>query len=183
MVNLGIRSAGVALMLAGLSGCSFNRSLPLLTESGCVRGNIVDGARYATNPRLKKAFSFLQRADLSMLTVGRYEIDGEDVFALVQECELKPVCEMKVEAHRKFIDIQAPLSGPEVFGVGRLSNSNFSLPFDEQKDVGFYSQTLDAIVLQPGEFVMFVPPYCAHGPCCTFGEPRRIKKVVVKVRK
>lgn len=184
MINPGMRrSVCAVLVLAGLSGCVCNQALPPLTEEGWIRGKVADGAQYATNSRLEKAFAFLQRDDLAMLPVGRYDIDGEDVFAMVQECELKPVSEMKVEAHRKYIDIQVPLSGPETFGVGRLSDLNIGLPFDKQKDVGFYRQSLRTIELWPGEFVMFVPPYCAHGPCCTFGAKGHIKKVVVKVRR
>jgi len=173
----------LALAAVAVTGCVNENALPSLTEEGYVTGAVADGSRFAANSRLKKAFAFLQRPDLATLPVGRYEIDGEDVFALVQECALKPVAEMKVEAHRKYIDIQVPLSGPETFGVGRLSEANYALPFDDAKDLGFYDQKLETITVQPGSFVMFVPPHAAHGPCCTTGTPRIIKKVVVKVLK
>ena len=133
------------------------------------------------NARLEKAFAFLRRADLQSLAVGRYEIDGDMVFALVQECDLKPVSEMKVEAHRRYIDIQSPLTGPEAYGVGRLSDANMALPFDAEKDIGFYEQPMDVVVVNPGEFMMFRPPYGAHGPSCSIDGPRRIRKIVIKV--
>ena len=103
------------------------------------------------------------------------------VFALVQECDLKPVSEMKIEAHRRYIDIQSPLTGPEAYGVGRLSDANMALPFDAEKDIGFYEQPMDVVVVNPGEFMMFRPPYGAHGPSCSIDGPRRISKIVIKV--
>lgn len=179
-------SAGMVCRLlaaAVLAGCVSEDALPPLADGEYLKASISDSARFATNERLAKAFAFLQRPDLSSLPVGRYEIDGDDVFAFVQECVLKPVSEMKVEAHRKYIDIQAPLSSPEMFGVGRLTESNYELPFDEEKDIGFYEQSLDVMEVKPGDFVMFVPPYAAHGPCCTLEGRSTVRKVVVKVRK
>ena len=146
------------------------------------RGTIETCEAFAKgNARLEKAFAFLRRADLQSLAVGRYEIDGDMVFALVQECGLKPVSEMKIEAHRRYIDIQSPLTGPEAYGVGRLSDANMALPFDAEKDIGFYEQPMDVVVVNPGEFMMFRPPYGAHGPSCSIDGPRRIRKIVIKV--
>ena len=177
---MAILTGAVALALAG---CVSDGKLPPLTDADYVVGCIADSERFAANPRLEKAFAFLRRPDLASLPVGRYEIDGEDVFALVQECPLKPVSQMKVEAHRKYIDIQAPLSGTETFGVGRLTDAIFALSFDVEKDVGFYDQKLDVVEVKLGSFVMFVPPFAAHGPCCTMDERRTVRKVVVKVKK
>ncbi len=146
------------------------------------RGEIKSCEKHARgDERLEKAFAFLKRADLPSLAVGRHEIDGDKVFALVQECELKPVSDMKIEAHRRYIDIQAPLTAAEAYGVGRLSDANAALPFDVEKDIGFYKQPMDVVVVNPGEFIMFRPPYGAHGPSCSVDGPRRIKKLVIKV--
>ena len=146
------------------------------------RGTIETCEAFAKgDARLEKAFAFLRRADLQSLAVGRHEIDGDMVFALVQECDLKPVSEMKIEAHRRYIDIQSPLTGPEAYGVGRLSDANMALPFDAEKDIGFYEQPMDVVVVNPGEFMMFRPPYGAHGPSCSIDGPRRIRKIVIKV--
>ena len=165
--------AGMKALLGSSSGggsCAF------------VRGTIETCDAVAKgNARLEKAFAFLRRDDLQSLAVGRYEIDGDMVFALVQECDLKPVSEMKVEAHRRYIDIQSPLTGPEAYGVGRLSDANMALPFDAEKDIGFYEQPMDVVVVNPGEFMMFRPPYGAHGPSCSIDGPRRIRKIVIKV--
>lgn len=150
-------------------------------DTGCIFGKIAEGGRYATNERLKKAFEFLSGKDLAELPVGRHEIDGDRVFALVQECTLKSIDQMQIEAHRRYIDIQAPLDGEEVYGYGRLTDENLKLPFDAEKDIGFYRQKVDVVTLAPGEFAMFTPPYAAHGPSCSAGAPEKRKKVVIKV--
>ena len=69
----------------------------------------------------------------------------------------------------------------EAYGVGRLSDANMALPFDAEKDIGCYEQPMDVVVVNPGEFMMFRPPYGAHGPSCSVDGPRRIRKIVIKV--
>lgn len=89
---------------------------------------------------------------------------------------------MKVEAHRRYVDIQSPISGEETYGVGRLTEENLAKPFDAEMDLAFYDQPMRTVTLKPGEFAMFRPPYGAHGPSCTKGMPAKLKKVVIKVR-
>ena len=174
---------GIALVFSLVIAFSGAKALGAFfaKDNGCVFDKIENCQRYASNERLGKAFDFLARSDLSSLSAGRYEIDGDAVFALVQECELKPINQMKVEAHRRYIDIQAPLDGPEDYGYGRLNDDNLNQPFDEAKDIGFYEQAVDVVRLTPGEFAMFTPPLAAHGPCCSTGDLGKRKKVVIKV--
>lgn len=135
------------------------------------------------NRRSQKAFEFLHRDDLPSLPVGRYSIDGDNVFALVQDCDLKPLDEVsEAETHRRYIDIQTPLSGEETYGVARLSDANFRKVFDSLADIRRYEQELDYFTLRPGQFAVFLPPRCLHAPGLTIGAPRRIRKLVVKVK-
>jgi beta-galactosidase beta subunit len=60
--------------------------------------------------RFAKAFHFLQTADLENAEPGRVDIDGDQIFALIQEYNTKPLAQGFWEAHRKYIDIQ--LSNP-----------------------------------------------------------------------
>ena len=43
------------------------------------------------NERLYKGLAFLKETDVASLPVGRYEIDGDEVFALVQEYTRMPL--------------------------------------------------------------------------------------------
>ena len=40
---------------------------------------------YGVNERFEKAFDFIKKAVEENLEVGKYEIDGKEVYALVQE--------------------------------------------------------------------------------------------------
>ena len=134
------------------------------------------------NPLFTKAFAFLKRADLATLPAGRYDISGEDCFAMVNETSLKPIAEGKCEAHSKYIDIQMPLSASETIGVAVTPESAIEGAFMDG-DCVFMDVPFDTIDLQPGEFAIFFPPDDAHAPCLTRGEAGGVhRKVVVKVR-
>ena len=149
-----------------------------------VVGKISDSDRHVwLHPRFKKAFDFLKRDDLAVLPVGRYEIEKDNCWAMVQICELTPFGAIQhPEVHRDFIDIQAPLDGPETFGLVETNGKVF-LPFDEIKDIGFSDLETRPLTLQPGEFVIFFPMMGGHAPCKTLGSATMRKKLVIKVRK
>ena len=112
----------------------------------------------------------------------RYDIDGNRCWANVQEAVLMPLAERKLEAHRRFIDIQAPITGPETIGLAELDAAAQALPFDVENDYVLYAGPSKPVTLNVGDFAIFFPPLGAHAPCCCVpGGPEKIKKVVVKV--
>ena len=148
-----------------------------------VVAKIADCGRYVSlNPHFAKAFAFLQRKDLATLAVGRYEIDGDNCWAMVQEAKLTPLAGGKVESHRRYVDIQAPISGPETFGLMTLGAQQLALPFDVQKDYMLFDAETKPVTLQPGEFALFFPPTGGHAPCHSENGPRTIRKLVIKVK-
>ena len=137
---------------------------------------------FKLNPLFEKAFAFLKRPDLAALPPGRYDIDGVRCYANVQEATLLPLTERKLEAHRKYIDIQAPLTGPETIGQAKMDAAAQALPFDVENDYVLYEGKSEPVTLQPGDFAIFFPPDGAHAPCGRAPNgPEKIKKVVVKV--
>ena len=142
------------------------------------------GAYVKLGKNFAKAVAFLGRKDLRNLPNGRYELDGENAYAMVQEATLKPWGTSRPEVHHEYFDIQVPLSGEEIIGVGRFDPS---VPgdFDESKDIGFYDGVaVEPLTFCPGEFAILYPHTCAHAPCCSedsAGTP--IRKIVIKVRK
>ena len=129
------------------------------------------------------AVAFLRRPDLLRLPLGRYELDGDNAFAMVQEAALKPWGAGRPELHREYFDIQLPVSGEETIGVGAFDPETPGV-FDEGRDCGFYDGArLEPLTLRPGEFVILHPGTCAHAPCCTIDGSGSIRKIVVKVRR
>ena len=146
-------------------------------------GKLAESENYfKLNPLFEKAFAFLKRPDLAALPPGRYDIDGVRSYANVQEATLLPLTERKLEAHRKYIDIQAPLTGPETIGLAKMDAAAQALPFDVENDYVLYEGKSEPVTLQPGDFAIFFPPDGAHAPCGRAPNgPEKIKKVVVKV--
>lgn len=145
-------------------------------------GKLAELDKYvALHPRFAKAFEFLRREDLFTLASGRYEIDGDEIYASVEEPMLKKVEDAKCEAHSKYIDIQVPLSGPETFGLCTTPDAALEGAFKE-KDIVFFAAPCEYAELKPGEFAIFFPPFGGHSPCLTRGEIRPQKKLIIKVR-
>ena len=136
---------------------------------------------YALNPYFEKAFAFLERNDLAALKPGRHEIDGTNCWAMVFDVELKPwKDENRFEAHRAYIDVHVPVSGEETIGSTTTPLKGIG-PFDERKDVVLFNAKGRPLKVKPGEFAAFFPPDGAHAPGLTTGEPRKHRKVVLKV--
>jgi len=137
----------------------------------------------AIGPNFAKAVAFLRRQDLKSLPNGRYELDGDNAYAMVQETTLKTWGAGRPEVHRVYFDIQVPLTGEETIGLGTFDPAARG-EFDEEKDIGFYDEiALEPVVVHPGEFAVLYPETCAHAPCCADEGGDVIRKIVIKVRK
>ncbi len=139
--------------------------------------------RYAPlNPRLARGFAFLEQLPANAAE-GRHAIDGDAVYAMVQRYRTRPVAEMQLEAHRRYIDIQYLLSGREVIHWAALAGlAEPRKPYDAATDAALYATTPDMtpVQLQAGQFAILFPDD-AHAPCCAWGDPAEVLKVVVKV--
>ena len=176
--------------LAALAGCGTCKKPPVAEAEETLpiffTGKIADSAKFeGYHPRFAKAFAFMRRADLAKLKPGRYEIDGDNAWAMIQEAKLTPFGDVqRTEVHGKYIDIQAPLDGPETIGILALTPAERKdLDFDEAKDYALFDRKTRAYTFQPGDFGVFVPPYGAHAPCKALDGATRVKKLVIKVRK
>lgn len=114
---------------------------------------------------------------------GRYDIDGDDVFALVQSYDTVPAFEKKYESHRVYADIQYIADGSELIYYAPTTTLRVTKAYDEVKDYLLYSDPAAAtpLLLEPGMFAIFYPRD-AHKPGCLHSAAVRIKKVVIKVR-
>jgi biofilm protein TabA len=134
---------------------------------------------YAFNNGLKKGFDFLARADVADLEDGRYEIEGDRVYAIIQRTTGRSQQDGQLEAHRRYTDIQFIINGDESMGWSPLQEvKDSSLGYDEKNDLEFFAGTPSSVVrVAPGSFAIFTPSD-AHLPCIGEGA---IHKVVVKV--
>ena len=132
------------------------------------------------HPRFKAAFAFLRRPDLATLATGRTAIDGDALFALVQEYETKPVSDGRLEAHKKYIDLQFVVAGEEHMGYLPLTATRNATPFDVENDYTLCDGDASLVRVSQGMFAIFYPED-AHLPCRHIGQPRPVKKIVLKI--
>jgi biofilm protein TabA len=137
----------------------------------------------AFSPALQKGLLYLKNTDLSTLTVGRHDIDGDTMFALVSEYVTEPKKDRKPEAHQKYIDIQYLASGEEMIGCSPLSPKYEVLQDElELKDLIFYKEVEQEVdlLLKPGIYAVLFPND-VHRPCCMESSAAKVKKVVIKI--
>jgi biofilm protein TabA len=137
-------------------------------------------AYQAVHPRLRQAFDFLRSTDLGRLALGRHDVDGDNVFALVQEFRTKPDAEGFWESHRKYIDVQCVVAGVERMGYANLATLAVRKDYDADKDLLILDGSGDFLTVSAGMFTIFAPQD-AHMPCLAVGESAPVRKVVVKV--
>ena len=131
--------------------------------------------------RIKTALDYIQNTDFSIRENGRYEIDGDTIFALVNEYKTKNANESFLEGHRDYIDVQFIVEGFEQVGVVMLDGQKAVKEYDANDDFVLFSEKHSLISLKKDMFVIFFPDDL-HMPGLKIGKPASVKKVVVKVK-
>jgi YhcH/YjgK/YiaL family protein len=114
---------------------------------------------------------------------GRYPVEGEDIFYIVDEYEAEAVEAGRLEIHRKYMDIQFLISGCECIGHAPLEGLVEQAPYDGDKDAAFYDVPagMSRLILKAGMFAIFWPNE-PHLPGRSAESVERVKKIVVKIR-
>ena len=135
------------------------------------------------HPVLQQALTLAVAANPQEKTLGRYELQGDNIFMNVMQFATQSPEQKKAELHREYIDIQVLLSGEERILFGMADSARQCEEMHVEDDYQLCSQIADeqAMVLKPGRFVIFMPGE-PHKPGCVVQAPMDIKKVVIKVR-
>lgn len=129
--------------------------------------------------RLAKAFKYITTTNFTTIAPGKYEVDGESIFAIVQEYETKAAVDCFLEGHFKYIDIQYIVSGEEIISVVPLTDQ-MPVTINKESDYAFYECTTSPILISAGMFTIFFQDDL-HKPCMKSGSVSKVKKVVMKV--
>lgn len=134
------------------------------------------GPRFAAGLKWLEEFS-------SATADGRYDIDGDNVFALVQSYDTVPPADKKYESHRVYADIQYIVEGSEVIYYAPTAGLVPTMAYDATKDCSLYADPAAAtpLFMAAGRFAIFYAQD-GHKPGCVHNMASRIKKVVVKAR-
>ncbi len=123
-------------------------------------------------------FDFIKTHDLKNMECGRHEIKGNKVFFNLQEYETKPA--QKLEAHKKYIDIQVVVTGKEYMGYTNIQKTTVSEEYNAEKDVMFLNGNVDKVTADDESFVIFYPED-AHMPALCIDNPSKVKKAIFKI--
>ena len=145
--------------------------------------NLLNAENYiCIHPLFSKAFDYIKTQNLETIEVGRYEIDGDLLKAIISDKPGMTAEEStaKFECHDKHIDIQLCIHGKEQ--IGWKPRQNCIQPkgdYSPEKDVLFYNDAPDMFFeLTNNQFAIFFPED-VHAPM--IGN-EQIKKMVIKVK-
>jgi len=140
-----------------------------------------EAAKYtALHSEFGKGFDFLMAPECASLPDGRYEIDGDRVFALVSHKHGLSRADATLEAHHRYIDIHYVISGCDSIGWRPIGEcSQVTSDYDPGTDVVlFRDEPACWTIVQPGWFAVFFPED-AHAPLIS---QDIVHKVVLKVQ-
>jgi biofilm protein TabA len=140
------------------------------------------------HPAFARAFAYLRDANWAVLTTAapgagshstQRPIDGDRMYVSIDRAEGRGREVARLEAHRRYIDIQFTIDGDEEIGWKPLADCVVtSVAYDGAKDVMFFSDRPDSwLSLPAGHFAIFFPddahaPLAGHGP---------LTKAIVKI--
>lgn len=155
-----------------------------VVPDGSVNKKEMAMAWYKNKERWEKAFSFLKETRLDTLETRRYDIDGDNLYALVSEYQTKDENTAKFEAHKKYADIQYVAKGSEVIQITPIAmRDTVTQEYDPTRDIEFFTvKEHKSYNADPGRFFVFFPGD-AHKPGLKAGsEPAPVRKIVLKLR-
>ena len=134
--------------------------------------------------RLGKALRYIAETYFAKVENGKYDLDGDKVFAQVNRYATEAKDSKKPESHIAYIDVQYLGEGTEkIYYTARSDTHKVTEDYAKDRDLLFYADAgeKDSVTLGDGIFAVFFPwelhrPGChaVHGGC-------NVQKIVVKV--
>lgn len=117
--------------------------------------------------------------------LGRFDLRGDDLYAMVQERESKPREERKEpETHRVYVDLQYCVDGGEFIDWYANIGLKPTTEYDAEKDFQLFQRPEVPpvpLLMRPGYFALLYPDD-AHVPVVSDGEHGKTWMVVFKIR-
>lgn len=114
-----------------------------------------------------------------------YAIDGSRVFARVMSYDTKEKEDCRLEAHNRYIDIQASITGAEEIDVFERKALRIKEEYQPDKDVVYFHQDAQKPYAQnrniPGMFSMLYPGEAHRPQEKAAGYEDHVKKFVIKM--
>lgn len=135
----------------------------------------------AIHPNIARGIAYLRGTDWQEKAPGRYDVDGDNVYAMIQEYETIRMEEGRWEAHQVYTDIQYIVQGAELMGCGDIQTFVPRTNYDAATDMSFFEGHANFLDMRAGMLAIFFPTD-VHMPKIQIALPQQVKKIVLKVR-
>ena len=118
------------------------------------------------------------------LKVGRYNIEENDIYALVQEYDTTPIDDRFFENHKYYTDLQYVVKGKEsIYFASNNNHYKIKEKYDEENDAELYfvDGDITKCILKDGDFVILYPGEY-HIPQCKVNNISKVSKIVIKIK-
>ena len=134
------------------------------------------------NNLIAKAMEVIGALDLENIEAGKYSVDGEKLYYVIQQYDSHKWEEGNFETHNRYIDIQLIIKGEEIITFAERKELTPKTEYDETKDITFYDDSFRGkdFILRSGDF-MILEPNDGHKPGNCIFDPSPVKKLVFKV--
>ncbi len=127
------------------------------------------------------AIRYIQSADLTALTKGRNEVDGDEVFINRFDYQTMPKEQTIWEGHSLYADIHVLLSGHEKIGVTNVNALRQIISKPEDDFIGFEGD-VDVWFPMTTDDILIVFPEDVHMVKVIDGESALVQKACFKVK-
>lgn len=130
--------------------------------------------------RIRLALEHIRTTDFTCLEAGRYDLDGDNLFVILNDYETVHPEEGQLEGHHTYIDVQYMVRGTEWVGYAPLTGQSVAADYDPEEDCILYTGEANFFKFDQGMFAVFFP-HDLHLPG-TGEQPTSVRKVVIKVK-
>ena len=130
---------------------------------------------------IQRAIQWLKTTDVLALEAGKVQIEGTDMYALVQDITTK--AEAKAEAHDHYLDLfYWPEAGERIGVAPRTGRETISEAHPEKDKINYSAVEEETVfTVYPGDFVVLFP-WDIHRPGLIMdAEPATFRKIVMKI--
>lgn len=126
--------------------------------------------------------SFLEYMKEQNLGEGKYKLQGEALYAIVQKYQTIEKDKGRMESHKKYADLQYIYQGEEMIFYDSADELEIEEDHRPQYDIVFYKRKADkgGVRLSEGMFGYF-EPQDAHMPCIRSAQTGAVTKIVFKI--
>lgn len=127
--------------------------------------------------------AFVKKAEAENLPAGRYDLDGDNLFALVQNYNSKLRSEGRMEAHKLYTDLQYVIEGEECIYWNPVEGLEVEEDRTPESDLIFFvcKEPAGCTRLTAGMFGVYIPTD-AHMPGIAAAESSPVRKIVFKIK-